>query len=1095
MIKRLLLHCDFCNRDIEITGETPPPRVTCDSCGRKYAKDDSTSLSVAGSGGESAIYRLVAGDNESQSLIGDYELLGEIARGGMGVVYRARQRSLNRTVALKMIRAGDTASVEELQRFLAEAEAAARLDHPHIVPIFEVREDGGRHYFSMGYVDGPSLAKQLEGGPLPVRQAVEWIKKVTDAVQYAHDHGIIHRDLKPSNILIDSTGEPRVTDFGLAKLIDADSELTTSGQVLGTPSYMPPEQATGNLADVDPRSDVYAIGGVLYAALTGRPPFQAASLLETLRQVVEREPVSPRQLNPSVPRDLETICTKCLQKSPAARYDSAAEVSAELDRFLNGQPIEARPVGRVERAWRWCRREPLVAAALGTTMAVLLIATVVSSISLLWTTSALRAEASERQRATAREQEANSARRSAEQASARADKSSRAASLAKSVALDSLDASERSDYRNRIRLADEAIKINDVPAAKAHLAACPIPLREFEWRYLTQQLETANHTWEIGKSAARFIPGTPEIVALQYGELQFCNATNGNVTAVKETSGHVLEDVRISPDGKHFTTLSVKHDEEWAITIWDLASRTSLRTLTFPFMHVRGLWHVNPTTVAVSGLVGTTPHVMIIDLQSGLETHRFEMGLRDEAIAVHPDSRRIAFVAKVSKNATAIVMADFHAGDAVLVRTGFSGRGVEKLAFCYGGGGLLIVDDSGCRVVDLTTREEIVKLDDGVATAEMSPDQSKLAVASRTGEIRVYGLPELEPLRTIHANALEELHIQREPLEFDHTGQRLLCASDGLLQVWELDQQRDTLVHEGAGGHSLVRADDRYVVIDRSAGAGSEIRWHDWSTGEATARVKIDKLPYRSDHAVNAVGTVAIVDQKNSVAIWEPGGNEPVFRTPVMLADQFDATEWEVTAVALAAEQPKLAVGFANGQLHLWNYESGKLETKLEVKRGFRIASLVIDHNHKTWIAVGILSDVLVWDGKQPAREVGVEGDRLVASADRRIIAAMKRGTTLITGAHQDTVAFLDVESEHVIGAIAADPGDRHLSLDFNTAGSRCAVLQGPNERLRSGKSRGNRLTFFDIPSFERLLTIDGVWVAAFAILAGRQRTCQLSIQ
>ena len=293
---------------------------------------------------------------------GDYELLEEIARGGMGVVYKARQMNLNRTVALKMILSGRFAGEEDVQRFYTEAEAAAQLDHPGIVPIIEIGEHQGQHYFSMGYVEGQSLAQRLADGPLQPREAAELMKKVSDAIDYAHEHGVIHRDLKPANILLDPSGQPKVTDFGLAKKTEADSGLTGTGQILGTPSYMPPEQASGNVDRVGPLADVYSLGAILYCLLTGRPPFQAANPMDTLLQVLENEPIPPHQLNPAVPVDLETICLKCLRKEPGERYSTSGDLRAELKRFLNDEPIHARPLSRAERAWRWCKRRPLVAS-------------------------------------------------------------------------------------------------------------------------------------------------------------------------------------------------------------------------------------------------------------------------------------------------------------------------------------------------------------------------------------------------------------------------------------------------------------------------------------------------------------------------------------------------------------------------------------------------------------------------------------------------------------------------------------------------------------------------------------------------------------
>ena len=293
---------------------------------------------------------------------GDYELLDVIARGGMGIVYKARQVSLDRIVALKMILSGEFASKEEVKRFYSEARAAALLDHPGIVPIYEVGEHEGKHFFSMTYVEGTSLAAKLKDRPMNPMQAADMLQAVSQAVQYAHEQGVIHRDLKPSNILIDVQGRPRVTDFGLAKHMIDDTGMTLSGQVLGTPSYMPPEQATGHAALVGPASDVYALGGILYAALTGEPPFKAASSHETIRQLMERSPKRLCDVKPLIPRDLETIAHKCLEKEITRRYGSAIELADELDRFLHGLPILARPVTFVEHSLRWCQRNPVMAS-------------------------------------------------------------------------------------------------------------------------------------------------------------------------------------------------------------------------------------------------------------------------------------------------------------------------------------------------------------------------------------------------------------------------------------------------------------------------------------------------------------------------------------------------------------------------------------------------------------------------------------------------------------------------------------------------------------------------------------------------------------
>ncbi len=320
---------------------------------------------------------------------GGYELLSEIARGGMGVVYRARQVSLNRIVAIKTILSGLHAAPGDVERFYAEAEAAALLDHPGIVPIFDVGEYQGQPYFSMGFVDGRTLADRLTEGPLEARAAAELVRTVCEAVQYAHERDVIHRDLKPGNILLDHDGRPRITDFGLAKCLTDDAGRTATGQMLGTPSYMPPEQAAGRLDAVGPAADIYALGAILYALITGRPPFHAASSVDTLRQVMDNEPVRPSDLAPGTPRDLETIALKCLQKPIAQRYASVRDLGDDLQRFLDGLPIVARPVSRWERGWRWCRRNPYLAVLGG---AVALLAVISTAAALGFRVQLARAE-------------------------------------------------------------------------------------------------------------------------------------------------------------------------------------------------------------------------------------------------------------------------------------------------------------------------------------------------------------------------------------------------------------------------------------------------------------------------------------------------------------------------------------------------------------------------------------------------------------------------------------------------------------------------------------------------------------------------------
>ncbi|MBL8811344.1 MAG: protein kinase [Planctomycetaceae bacterium] len=330
---------------------------------------DTTVIGVSAGAGIEDYFETLAEETEALNsglnrapVVGDYQLVSEIGRGAMGVVYKARHRKLNRLVALKMVLAGQNASPDALRRFVAEARAVAKLQHPSIVQIYDIGEHRGLPFMALELIDGTDLQKDLKGLPRDARRAAELVEELCRAMHYAHDHQVLHRDLKPANILVDLQGKAKISDFGLARTIEGEtSGQTTEGTVMGSPSYMPPEQALGKVALVSPRSDQYSLGAVLYQLLTARAPFVGSTAVETVQQVVQNEPVAPSVLQPGVPPDIETICLKALQKSPDSRYGSCLEMAADLRRFINGEPIHARPVSRLEKLLRWCRRNPSVA--------------------------------------------------------------------------------------------------------------------------------------------------------------------------------------------------------------------------------------------------------------------------------------------------------------------------------------------------------------------------------------------------------------------------------------------------------------------------------------------------------------------------------------------------------------------------------------------------------------------------------------------------------------------------------------------------------------------------------------------------------------
>ncbi len=671
---------------------------------------------------------------------GDYELIQMIARGGMGVVYKARQRRLNRIVALKMILTGQLASTEEVQRFYLEAEAAAQLEHPNIVPIFEVGEQAGQPFFSMSFVDGGSLAQRVREGPLPPREAAGLVEQIARAVGHAHDHGIIHRDLKPANILLDKDGNPKVSDFGLAKKVAGDSNLTVAGQLMGTPSYMAPEQAAGRTTEIGPAADIYALGAILYCLLTGRPPFESIDVVETLRQVKEQEPLPPRRRIPAVGRDLDTICLKCLQKDARKRYASAVALAEDLHRFLVGEPIRARPVGRVERLWRWCRRNPGVASLLGAVAASLLIG--------MATTSYYAVQASNR------EQDALANARRAQQER------------------------ERSDHRwyaAEIHLAQKDWEEAQITALRQRLAAFEPQrpdapdLRGFEWYYLQRLCRLDLCTLAAHAAAVRNIAYSPDGRRLasasgEYGkpgEVKVWDIVTGQELLCLREHPDLVSCIAFSPDGQRLATANGGFRTAGEIKIWSAADGHLLRSIAAHATPIRGL--------------AFSPD-----------------GRRFASVGGGFDSRGMALPGEVK-------VWDAADGQELLHITGKTAtrwdQAVNAVAFSLDGRRLAFADGQTVRVCAAATGQELQSMGRHqglVNCVAYSPDGRRLASGSLEGTVKVWDAGTGQETLAFH-------HVEGIlNLAFSPDGRRLAAAAgNNMVKVWDLTTGREALVLRG----------------------------------------------------------------------------------------------------------------------------------------------------------------------------------------------------------------------------------------------------------------------------------------------------------
>ena len=830
--------------------------------------------------------------------LGGYELLQEIARGGMGVVYRARQVALNRQVAVKVLLGGWFADETFIKRFHREAEAAASLNHPNIVAIHEVGEEDGQVYYSMDLIEGRSLAELVADNPLPVNQAAQLIKTVAETVAFAHERGVLHRDLKPSNVLIDGYGVPHVTDFGLAKRSDVDGDLTMTGQIIGSPNYMAPEQADPKFGPTSEASDVYSLGAMLYHLLTGRPPFVAETVVQTLRFVTEGQVLPPSAFSRGIPRDLETICLKCLETDPALRY-RATDLADELQRFLSHQPIQARPVGTMGKLARWCRRKPGLAASLASVAVLLLVVAIGSPIAMV------RIYHEREKSEAARQQEARSRMR-AEAGEREVQRQLYSALTEQANAL--VRSGEVGQRFKALEVVRRAAGIsNSLELRRSALAALALPDLRFD-----RELPV-----ESGITLRALDPDFRNIALCRgSGPVEIRSVSDWRLQSTLPASTNLPAYVGLwSADGRY---LAVKRDcmpsgDLADLEVWEVSTRHRVFWLRNVLNRAMA-FHPQQPLLITAQLGGD---VSVWDLKKGQSVAAFRLGIAPTHLHFSPAGERFAAVLE-SADTSIVSVYDFTSGELKASRT--FAQQVSALDWHPGGRWLAVADLGGMiQLMDSHTGQthSLGSHKAQAVTVAFNPDGSFLWSGGWEGELMCWDTHTWQRSLTVgrqswvvqfradgrqcalHSNAGLELHTFSPPTPrefaedlgprlqhaaFSPDGRWLAASADRSLGVWDLTSSGPgALAQEDDEARLFFSADSTELFASTSSFACSRWRFAPGTNAAAppllaAAEISVPKGGASIALASNLVAftsnkgsrTVTLQDLASTASTWLP---------------------------------------------------------------------------------------------------------------------------------------------------------------------------------------------------------------------------------